>query len=396
MKKLFSLFCIFMMCSVFCLTSFKIDSVKADDVVNVASSDIVYKMYLESNNKAIYQVHQYYRKSGLDGFMEAEKYNISKIVSDGVKVSENPLPNGGLASFYMNKNGKVVLGTANGVEIVNLRFYYIIANSTNTTPAFCKNDRADQEHDQTKTHMLCENSLTVGPNQNGFTNWKNNAVINNLSYTKSQINNEFTVTTDEVGKKTYVGYDIFENIPSSYVDIAKKSGIYVVAGMSVSFSGKEYLINEYMLDNSEFKFDLFSKAFLDDANNKITFSNFTKQGETNIYNSGKHEVTELTKLAVLVVPSGSLADDARKKESMSKITTFWEETLRPIVIFAVGILFVVVGATTGATIVKSSDEPEVRNQAIKKLIGLFIGVLVIELLLIFYPDIVEIVRSFIK
>ena len=74
---------------------------------------------------------------------------------------------------------------------------------------------------------------------------------------------------------------------------------------------------------------------------------------------------------------------------------FFEETLRPILIIAIGILFAIVGTHTGVTIVKSSDEPEVRREAIKKFIGLFIGAFVIAVILIFYKDIIEIVRKYI-
>ena len=87
-------------------------------------------------------------------------------------------------------------------------------------------------------------------------------------------------------------------------------------------------------------------------------------------------------------------NDINQNNGFALMEGFFEETLRPILIIAIGVLFVIVGTHTGVTIVKSSDEPEVRSAAIKKFIGLFVGAFIIMMILIFYKDIITAIQRF--
>ena len=54
-------------------------------------------------------------------------------------------------------------------------------------------------------------------------------------------------------------------------------------------------------------------------------------------------------------------------------------------------LFLVLGAINVVAIIQASDEPANRRALIKRLIGMFVGALIIYLILEFYQDIIEIV-----
>ena len=80
---------------------------------------------------------------------------------------------------------------------------------------------------------------------------------------------------------------------------------------------------------------------------------------------------------------------------MEKLLEQFDSYIKPIVEIGLGVLLVVKGTMLIVTIVKSSDEPEVRKESIKHLVTLFITVLLIMLIIWFMRDIIDIVADFI-
>lgn len=403
MKRVFSLLFLFIMCSVFCFTSLGSNLVSAAEKVEVGSSNVVYKidMLKSGYDKSLIgtlQVQQYYKKSGTSGVDNTSDYNAGKMYKNENKktIYEQPLLDNSLAVLYITNNGDVIMGSANGVEIVNVRFYYLIAKSKdeNAYGAFCPTGG--------NNYILCENARSVKVGSSGTTLWKSEGKSGVLSYSKSTLENVFTKkpeliekvvngkkVMEESGVYAYTGMNLFDTISTAYKDVVKDSGMYIMATMSVKYEDNEYIINSYAVDNSNFKFSEDSKATSNAYNSlSLPFDSISE----NKYTTTSHTTNELQYLAALIKPE-NISND-RQSNALGTIEDFWNKTLRPIMIFAIGILFVIVGTSTGVTIVKSSDEPEVRRDAIKKLIGLFIGAFIIEVLLIFFQDIVEIVRSF--
>ena len=104
-------------------------------------------------------------------------------------------------------------------------------------------------------------------------------------------------------------------------------------------------------------------------------------------NEGEEIVTNISSFAALIKPPQS--SEVGANASYSELNEFFITTLKPIIMIVVGIMFVVSGSITGITIIRSSDEPEVRREAIKRLIGLFTGALIIEGILLFYEPIIQ-------
>jgi hypothetical protein len=113
---------------------------------------------------------------------------------------------------------------------------------------------------------------------------------------------------------------------------------------------------------------------------------------TNINSSQGSLINQIASNAALIKPVGE--HGSKNNRGVSLMENFFENTLRPLLIIAIGILFVIVGTHTGVTIVKSSDEPEVRSAAIKKFIGLFVGAFLIAMILVFYKDIITGIQRF--
>ena len=382
MKKAFSLLWLFIIsCAMFLTTSStSFVSAKEEDVEK--KEYVVYKLSLEkdSNYYAQFNVSQYYRKTNLDEYGATSSYtNIYSKTKDA-----------SLAMLQITNNGDVLLSRSHDVEITNLKFYYAIANQAEGERLFCNKSSSTN-------YELCDNSLSISENEFGMSNWKNAGNSTVLEYTTSEIETQFKVSEADLNSNDipqtyyYKGYNIFDHMPLAIKTIVKNTGVYIVAGMSVKYNDRIYVLNHYVIENPSFRFSKTTNAGDGSVNTSLKL-NMNDVGST-IFQTVTHEnTTDLVKLAALIAPE---IKNVKQTQSMAKLEEFWNVTLRPIMMIAIGILFVVVGSYTGVTIVKSSDEPEVRSAAIKRLVGMFIGMAIIEVVLIFYPKIVDIIRSII-
>ena len=277
--------------------------------------------------------------------------------------------NGDLFTLAITNYGNVKIHVQNGVNIANIRFYYIIAGYLNDAQLFGSNTSSTVAQNAKK--ILADNS-----------NWKSKSKTGgSLVFTSSNMAG-FTEKSLEGGGKIYKGFNIIDNMDSNYADLAKEYGAYIITAASISYKDKLYTLN-----NTNSTFDI--------VGNIISEYGYERTGGSYTYCenvAGEGCTTNLTivsKAAVLVYPG----DKEKESVGYTKMEKYLDSVIIPALQVILIILFMVVGTTTVVTIVKASDEPEVRHSNIKKLIAMFVGTVVVFFLLMFYKEIIEIVRG---
>lgn len=277
-----------------------------------------------------------------------------------------------LASLRMNARGDITFDIANDYTLQYLEIRYILANEIGSENLFCNGNN------------ICAGAKNIQPNGVGITNWTNKSQSGEMLFYNSTIEQKFTLAETPAGK-IYRGYNVFDDMLQSKEKLAKASGAYVITTFAIKKITEDDTGRVYKMN-----YEVNSKSF-----DTVGNDSKSKQHSVLISNAltdtdDNESVKKVSSYAALVKPNDSKDGSAGAKA----VGDFFETTLRPILIVAVGVLFIVVGTHTGVTIVKSSDEPEVRSDAIKKLIGMFIGAFIIAAILIFYKDIIEIVQGY--
>lgn len=261
---------------------------------------------------------------------------------------------GNIVSLYMDAIGNISLDIATGVEFKSLRIYYIMANRVGKEHLFCDSS------------SICDAAKTV---TGSGSSWKKtNKYDQNLIINGSMINSNFEVTVGETSN-IYSGYNLFNNLHSQYLSLSDSSGLYVTMDLEVEYNNVTYKINDL------------SKASFDTVGNRSNSAVLSTS-----------RTSDVSQSAALIRNARNI--DIHTNSTFIQINEFFQTTLRPILLVAIGILFVTVGTMTGIKIIKSSDEPEVRSDAIKKFIGLFIGAFAIAMILLFYEDIIDVISGF--
>lgn len=396
MKKFASRFFLVLICCMMCIIPLGSKPAKA---AAVDASEIVYFQSVVQTGTAgsyaaITAVSQRYYKTeaSLDSgendiensvgtktsFTSVHEESIcSMFSSDLAGLCDGGKLNGGLATLRMTKNGDITLSLNPKVKLGVLRIYYITAGRSGEAQLFCK--------DSSRT-VVCEKAKTVfnKDNVNNKSNWKNYSKSGEMVYSATTIEGPFTKSVSSSGKTTYTEFNIFSQMNPTYEEYAENSGVYALISFSVVYEDVTYYVNDYTLDKKEFS----------------TIGNMTNEGAEKqlIRINGptqkflQDSVLDVSKNAALLKVSSSLTPDGNS--GFDTINSEFKGWMVPVIAIVIGIMFVVSGTMTGVTIVKSSDEPEVRRDAIKRLIGLFIGALVVYLILFFYEDIIRVVSGF--
>lgn len=377
MKRYISKISIFIICVMMVMLLLPVSKpVKAADDPNT-----VYYQGLVQNggggHSAVTAVSQYYYSSpantnGIsytartDNFTSITETTICSIDGSDGLCNSGKL-RGSYASLIINYSGNITITVDNGIKIDNLRIFYILASNGQL---ICQ------------TNQLCDNAKTIHNNQYGVTNWSNKSQYGVLVFRYETLAEKFTKNVASSGKETYTG-NVFDLIEGYVVSESLKSGLYITTSMVVESGAIKYYVNDYTID----------KKVLDGLDN---ISNTKVQQIIKNDSPGiKHmedEVKKVARVAALISPSQS--NNTEDYRGFVIAEGYFHDTIRPIIIIAIGILFLVVGTSTGITIVKSSDEPDVRRSSIKKLVGLFIGAVTIALILMFYREIIEAVQRF--
>ena len=183
----------------------------------------------------------------------------------------------------------------------------------------------------------------------------------------------------------------------TYLDLANKYGAYVIVGGSIGYLSNTYYLN-YNIDDEEYwKFSSVGNVYENEtlSHEEMTSYNMRlcKQNLTDQNGCGGVVGTSssVSSHAVLIF-NPNITDD-NGKESYTKINNYFTNTVIPILKVVVVMLFLIFGTTTIVKIVHASDEPALRRSLISKLIGMFIGAVIIYLILQFYEDIIEIVSG---
>lgn len=411
MKRIVSKIMIFIMCAMISLLTIDTTSVKAD-LLNASAlakldSQDSYKFkqgvvfYLGINYDSKINKYSSYRgisqrywknhsKSLLYGENAASStyvrsgYNFlsyanicSRLTQFGVCADDYSNVLDSLAEVAMDHEGNIRIYLKDGYQITNLRLYYAIATYVDTnSEIYCS-----------QSGTICEGAKTI---QGRNSNWKNAGKGQTLIYSQNSLEGNFEKKEKIIGDTNsqpvgyyYTGYNIFEHITSDYYKMAQQTGAYVTMSISISNGTNEYHANTPIVDNSDT-----NKGFsqVDDGTDKTKLE-ISRICEDASNRSCNEIVSKISSAAALVKPA--TVNDVDKSAGYSGVNEFFITTLKPIIMIVIGIMFIVSGSMTGATIIKSSDEPEARREAIKRLIGLFTGALVIELILLFYEPIIQ-------
>jgi hypothetical protein len=279
--------------------------------------------------------------------------------------------------MLISRTGYVTIYLSNEVELTNLRFYHILPVKNQL---YC-----DINNGSSIVVGICENAKTVYKNASGVSNWSDKSKYGNFVY-RSEIGLEedFEKSTSPTGARTYSNFNILNDLEGSTREAALDKGIYFVSSMTVKYKGSTYYIGDYTLDD---------KVFTSIGNETTA----TLTGSVNSYAGTSHSsdgVTVVSQVAALLRPFD--ARGINDNEGTKMLNNYFVETVMPVIIIVVGILFLVVGAMTGVKIVQTSDEPDERRNQIKKLVGIFIGAVAIALIFMFYKNIIEAISVFLQ
>lgn len=267
-------------------------------------------------------------------------------------------------------NGDVEITLQNGVTLANLRIYYILAKPN---LLYCSN-------------QICDSAKTVHSRTEATSSWRNKAKSGFLTYTgvvgEDFAKGYFDKQVLASGAIKYSGFNIFENIDGSDRVNSQNNGIYVTTSMTIKTNNKTYYVNTYAIDKTTF-----TSVGNENDDKKVSYS--VTQDSTNTHPT--QAVTEISQVAVLLMDNENR--DIEDNQGYNKAKSYFNNTIRPIIAVVIGVSFIIVGVSTGATIAKSSDEPEVRSAAIKKLIGLFTGAVTVYLILFFYEPVIAAISN---
>jgi len=392
MKGFISKVLILLFIGVMFLIPFDSSSVKAAQSLNQV---VYYQSLVESGSKqtALTVVSQYRYKitndmgrtdsdgNPLSGL--ATKSSFDSINSDNICTNFNvggvcaggKLP-GSLATLTISADGDVVFALANGVELENLHFYYIIANMDGgMNQLYCS-----------KTSM-CEEAKIISSVQNVYTKWTNQTNAGNMWYGSYSIKDNFSVSESASGVVTYKNYNLIDKMSASLASQAKTHGAYVVSAYSVKYNNKTYYVNYDLVERSA-PFKSVGNESSSSVQNAMTCSSPTsKTGCTNL-------VDTVSKAAALITSPMGAGPTA--SEGYGVVHEFFVHTGIPILKIIIILMFLITGTMTMIHIVQASDEPEVRRSEIKRFIGLFTGALVIYLILLFYEEIIAMVSGWLS
>ena len=288
----------------------------------------------------------------------------SKTPSTDYCNGENKL-NSYIAFLRMSSDGDIVINltVANEATIKKLRIFYIVNDASNDMLLYCD------------YNTICPRAKIVSSDSQN-SNWRNSAKTGTFEI--SDLESYFSVSRNDT-RYRYSGFNVFNNMNAYQASLAKEKGVYVIISMDISFMirNREGNINTYKYIN----------------NDSIGFESVGDEYANNVYttNSGQKYNT-VVQNAALIKPSKSTYDP-NDSAAYREFKDFFDGTLRYIIIAVIGVMFLVTGSMTVVTIVKSSDEPEVRSSSIKKLIALFTGALTVALILLFYNQIIDIVSG---
>ena len=372
MKKIIFRLFMLLVCLVSMVVPGKANTVSAYTVSNYRT--YVYYMGLTSGGNSLFAVSQkYYTGSGIGNIGKdtgpiKEKSGDSYDDLTPVKTQSGEskglcakIPaacdNSNIFSLYMDSSGNIDLDVASGVEVESLSIYYIMANSLESQHLFCS------------SQTICGSAKKITSTDS---NWrKENKYGQRLVMSDDSFSSFFSSGESGVGGTVYSGFNLFSNLDTQYVSLSHSSGIYVTMEAVIKHNNQKYTIN------------------------KLSEYNFSSIGNTSgskVYNASTG-AAEVSKVAALVKHTGNTSD-IYSSSTFRQINEFFQTTLRPILLIVIGVLFVTVGTMTGIKIIKSSDEPEVRQEAIKKFIGLFIGAFTIAMILLFYEDILAVIAEY--
>lgn len=411
MKKIITSIFLFILCLSFYMPT----QVSAAVTDENSIANPVYRMGISINsNSDIYSynaVSQYYYKNPTD-LSEKDK-DINDHYTKGAKY--NQLNDQEMCSLYSNlckkttngesyyvdvisevtigDDGDVVIKVRDGATINSLTFYYIVADQSGSAFLYCDWSTASL--------TLCDNARKI---TNTNSNWKRDSKSGSFIFSSNNLESNFTTKkedtdTDQVMITTYYNYNLFEKMDANYSKAGLYSGVYVIAKMSVDYNNETYYANLNIVNETEFDKTMENKN-ANYYNETLVYlktpTNSDKQYDE-MYHRRNNSITSVEKnadgyyslqrYAALIHSSTSLS--ATSNKGYNTLNSFFKKNLQPIIMVVVGAMFLIGAITTGMSIVKSGDEPEVRSAEIKKLVGLITGLIAIELILFFYEEIIE-------
>ena len=301
--------------------------------------------------------------------------------------------NAELANFSMNYKGDVTIELQNEVVVERLNFYYIIASSTTYTNAPTSMVMCSQ--------LLCDHAKAIISSNMAITgSWQTAGKSGIMSYSEGNLTAVgFDKKINQVGTTRYSGFNVFDNMSGANKRHALTSGAFVVITMAIrnlaqpegTNNDNVYYINSSLPSNM-----VFDVVTEDPAGSTKVHANIYLDARTNKADSYYNEKNEaiggaVDRFAALVhtVPTGT------NDEGMQALLEQFDIYLKPIIEIGLGVLLVVRGTMLIVTIIKSSDEPDVRRESIKHLVTLFVTVCLIMVIIWFMKDIIEIIAEFI-
>lgn len=436
MKKIFSLFAIFMMLLVMTPVSVNntvyaaeekeenkkpqgtevafgalVKNNSSDENTTVYSSLYALKQskyksaYPDSNDVA----PTYYtdRVPASGGLCSAENhYNNWSVVKDTL-CNDNEM-NSIVASFSLDDLSNLTITLQNDFTVNRLNIYYIVAgitenNDSSTSLIMCKGKTSNE---------ICSRASYISNFDYSLAgNWQSTDKRDHqMSYTELTLEAAgFDVNTTSSGKRIYSGYNVIDEMNPGSRNLAYKVGAYVLITMSVDYT---YYVEEvkdgilqdvkhvetYYINTPVTTKKKFTSVDVGGSGNEYTYSNVhnnpidsTAEGVT-IYNE------RLAELGGKVDNFAALTSKTQESTgaSLDRFYKMFDEILKPVIIIALGLLLVIKGTSLIMTIIKSSDEPEVRRDSIKHLVTLFVSVFVIMMIIWFMKDIIEIISDIIS
>jgi len=344
-----------------------------------------------SGKKSVYSTLCYQEEHDKPTWTEQ---NIVSELCNGYKFLNSPL-----ASFSVNVNSDLLITLSADVRIKKLNIYYSIAglsasNNTKTILLYCANK------------PICDRAKVVSSaNSSVSGNWVSDSKHDkNMTFQESELERYgFNMTTNTTGAKTYSGFNIVENMDRTARNLALDNGAYVIVTMSVIHTTEdrevEYHINTpitAMADRPEFEGIAHITTETQGRDIK-TYANVASNPQRNDADGDQWYRSRMSDMGMTVDKHAALvhklASQTEEDKAIRETIEMFNRIIRPIIMIALGILLVVRGTMLVMTIIKSSDEPEVRRESIKHLVGLFISVFVIMMIIWFLEDIVEIMQE---
>jgi hypothetical protein len=295
-----------------------------------------------------------------------------------------------------------------------LNIYYLIAGSTSndhsaTSFAYCDNPDGGG-------YKICEhakNITSANPAKTG--NWKNKAKNNKtMSYDGRNLEAEgFEKSVNVIGTTIYSGYNVIENMDPANKKLAYQYGAYVLVTMSVQHTVEnpdhiynpelpETLTTTYHINTmlpTSVSFDKVATMIGDSSQVDKALSNVFSY-PTNTTASDYIYSTRLTSLGSSIDRHVALVsakpESSTENEGVSQMFDIIDEYGKPILLIILGAFLVVRGTLLIITIIKSSDEPEVRKDSIKHLVTLFITIFVVGAIVWNIREIVTVISDLIQ